>query len=88
MHLSDLSDKQLENFSTIERIASSFSLVGICFILVTYGTSTTFHKPINRLVFFASLGNTFTNIATLISRDALVHSEGSLCQFQGFLIQM
>ncbi|TVY91423.1 Cyclic AMP receptor-like protein A [Lachnellula willkommii] len=88
MHLSEVSQKQLENFSTIERIASSFSLVGICFIIITYGTSTAFHKPINRLVFYASLGNIFTNIATLMARDALVHSNDSLCQFQGFLIQM
>jgi hypothetical protein len=88
MLVHDVGPEHLRNFSIIERLASSLSLIGICFILVTYGTSTAFHKPINRLVFFASLGNTFTNIATLISRDALTHSEGSLCKTQGFLIQM
>jgi hypothetical protein len=88
MKVSDVSEQNLKNFSLIERTASSLSLFGICFILFTYGTSTAFHKPINRLVFFASLGNIFTNIATLISRDALLHSEGHLCQFQAFLIQM
>ncbi|TVY34073.1 Cyclic AMP receptor-like protein A [Lachnellula subtilissima] len=88
MRVSDVNERHLAYFSMLERIASSFSLIGICFILVTYGMSTAFHKPINRLVFFASIGNIFTNIATLISREALLHSDGHLCQFQGFLIQM
>ncbi|TVY26362.1 Cyclic AMP receptor-like protein A [Lachnellula hyalina] len=88
MRVSDVTERHLAYFNMLERIASSFSLVGICFILVTYCTSTAFHKPINRLVVFASIGNTFTNIATLISREALVHSDGHLCQLQGFLIQM
>ncbi|TVY35068.1 Cyclic AMP receptor-like protein A [Lachnellula occidentalis] len=88
MHLNNIPEKHLQNISIIERIASSISLVGICFILLTYCTSTAFHKPINRLVFFAAFGNFFVNIATQISRDALVNSEGSLCQFQAFLLQM
>lgn len=88
MKVSEVGPQHLQNFSTIERTASSLSLIGICFIVVTYASSTAFHKPINRLVFYASLGNIFTNIATLISRDALDHSESHLCQFQAFLIQM
>jgi len=39
-------------------------------------------------VFFASIGNLMTNIATLIARSALDNLDGFLCQFQSFLIQM
>jgi hypothetical protein len=86
MKSADLSAQDLANFALIERVASSLSLVGIAFIIVTYAASPSFHKPINRLVFYASAGNIFTNIATLMSRN-YVHG-GSMCQFQAFLIQM
>ena len=40
-----------------ERVSSVFSLVGIVFILATFLLSSSFNKPINRLVFFATFGN-------------------------------
>ncbi|EHK97013.1 putative Cyclic AMP receptor-like protein A [Glarea lozoyensis 74030] len=86
MKATTLSPQDLANFATIERVASSLSLVGIAFIVITYAASPSFHKPINRLVFYASAGNIFTNIATLMSRN-FVHG-GPMCQFQAFLIQM
>ncbi|TAQ85797.1 hypothetical protein B7494_g5889 [Chlorociboria aeruginascens] len=47
-----------------------------------------FRKPINRLVFYASLGNMFTNVATLIAVAAMDDPNSAACQLQGFLIQM
>lgn len=83
-----LTEQQLHAISMIERVNSGLSIVGCLFIAMTFIFSKAFHKPINRLVFFASLGNIMTNIATLISRDALDNENGPLCQMQGFLIQM
>ena len=51
--------------------------------------SSEYHKPINRLVFYASFGNIISNVATLISRSSIEAGANSpLCQFQAFLIQM
>jgi hypothetical protein len=86
MKSADLSAQHLDNFALFERVASSLSLIGIAFIVTTYSASPSFHKPINRLVFYASLGNIFTNIATLMARK-FIHG-GPMCQFQAFLIQM
>ncbi|KAH8815964.1 G-protein coupled receptor [Xylogone sp. PMI_703] len=79
---------ELNAMSTIERVCSALSLLGCCFIIVTFLSFRAFHKPINRLVFYASAGNVLTNVATLVARAALDHESGFLCQFQSFLIQM
>lgn len=85
-HLSDSQTKALE---TTERVASCLSLVGTTFVMITFVTSPPFRKPINRLIFYATLGNTALTVATLISRAGIRAGIAShLCQFQGFLIQM
>lgn len=84
----ELTPQDLNDFVTVERVCSTLSLMGCLFIAVTFLGSKAFHKPINRLVFFASMGNVFTNVATIISRSALRDVNGGLCQFQAFLIQM
>jgi len=90
MKATELSSYDLDNFQVIERVGSALSLVGCSFIAITFLGSKAFHKPINRLVFYASIGNIFTNIATIISREAVIsgYFNGALCQFQAFLIQM
>lgn len=55
MELSQATEAQLNLFSVIERVCSVFSLVGCIFIIATFCLSRSFHKPINRLVFYASL---------------------------------
>jgi hypothetical protein len=84
----ELTSQELKDFVTVERVCSTLSLLGCLFIAITFLGSKAFHKPINRLVFFASMGNVFTNVATIISRSALYDTTGGLCQFQAFLIQM
>ncbi|POS85843.1 hypothetical protein EPUL_001877, partial [Erysiphe pulchra] len=88
--LSAAVEKHYANLSIIERIGSVLSLTGTIFIVVTFLTSSSFHKPINRLVFYAAIGNFASNIATLISRSAVVkgYFDSTLCQVQAFLIQM
>lgn len=80
---------QLGALQTTERVASCFSLIGTTLIFVTFASSPNFRKPINRLIFFASWGNTLCNIGTMISESGVRAGQTShLCQFQAFLIQM
>lgn len=51
-----LSTSQLKSLETTERVASCFSLVGTSFVMVTFIYSSAFRKPINRLVFYATIG--------------------------------
>ncbi|EQB44475.1 G-protein coupled receptor [Colletotrichum gloeosporioides Cg-14] len=78
----------LDLLSIIERTCSVFSLLGCVFIIVTFCSSRAFHKPINRLVFFASFGNMMTNVGTLMARSYIESPLSPGCQLQAFLIQM
>lgn len=88
MDAADITPVQLENFSAIERAGSVLSLLGCVFIIGTFCFSKAFHKPINRLIFYASFGNLMTNVATLMARTYLGDTSSPGCQFQAFLIQM
>ncbi|KAI1262166.1 hypothetical protein F5Y18DRAFT_162093 [Xylariaceae sp. FL1019] len=82
-----LTPSVLRAIVVIERLGSVLSLLGCILIIITFSTSNAFHKPINRLVFYASFGNILTNIGTLIAMAYLKHENSVGCQFQGFLIQ-
>ncbi|KAF1984291.1 hypothetical protein K402DRAFT_465408 [Aulographum hederae CBS 113979] len=72
-----------------ERCMSVISLLGTLFIICSFAACPSFRKPINRLVVYASFGNIMSNVATTVSIDGLRRGTGSsLCQFQGFMIQM
>lgn len=74
-------------FDAIERACSVFSLLGSLLVIGTFTFSKAFHKPINRLVFYATFGNLLTNVATLMARSFIEDEESAGCQFQAFLIQ-
>ncbi|RPA90563.1 family A G protein-coupled receptor-like protein [Choiromyces venosus 120613-1] len=79
---------QLEILQTTSRVSSVFSLLGASFIIITFCTSTSFHKPINRLAFFAAFGNILTNVATITSRKGIEHgNQSALCRIQATFIQ-
>lgn len=84
-----LSPGQLTAIEITERVSSVLSLLGTTFIIATFLSDNAFHRPINRLVFYAAWGNVVTNVATLIGVSG-VHFGGKspLCQFQAFIIQM
>ncbi|KAF4512690.1 hypothetical protein G6O67_000039 [Ophiocordyceps sinensis] len=84
----ELTMDQRNSISVIERACSVLSLLGCIFIIVTFCSSRVFHKPINRLVFYASFGNMMTNVGTLMSHAYLNDLDSFGCQFQSFLIQM
>lgn len=80
---------QMYAVEVVERLTSVLSLLGELFIISTFLASKDFHKPINRLVFYACWGNLMSNIGTIIATSGIDWgAEGALCQFQGFLIQM
>lgn len=79
---------EIADLTVIERVCSVFSILGCFLIIFTFAFSKYFHKPINRLVFYASFGNLMTNVATLMSTSFTQDSLGAGCQFQAFLIQM
>jgi hypothetical protein len=84
-----LTDTELYAIQVTERTASALSLLGAAFIISTFSVNKNFHKPINRLVFYACFGNVMANIGTFISTSGVTSgADGPLCQFQGFLIQM
>ncbi|GAB1314881.1 G-protein coupled receptors family 2 profile 2 domain-containing protein [Madurella fahalii] len=83
-----LAPSQLDVFSIIERACSGASLIGSVVVIATFCASKAFHKPINRLVFYASFGNLMTNVATLMARSFISDTTSAGCQFQAFLIQM
>ena len=84
-----LTEPQTRAIVLTERVASVVSIVGIFFILGTYLFSSSFDKPINRLIFFATWGNLGATVAALISEDGpKAGKTSSLCQFQAFLVQM
>ncbi|EXU95023.1 7 transmembrane receptor domain protein [Metarhizium robertsii] len=83
-----MNESQLEAISAIARACSVLSLLGCLFTIVTFCYSRSFHKPINRLVFYASFGNMLSNIGTLMSRTFFENVNSFGCQFQAFLIQL
>ena len=80
---------QMEAIMITERVSSSLSIIGNSFVFLTFAFFPSFHKPINRLIVYASLGNICSNVATMISTSALdAGVDSALCQTQAFLIQM
>lgn len=86
--MGSITQGQLDAISVIERACSVLSLLGCLFIIATFCSSASFHKPINRLVFYASFGNVFAVVGTLMSRSYMNDLDSFGCQFQGGLIQL
>src|SRR6266576_3139830 len=85
----DFSEKQFRAFEMATRVSSSLSIIGTLYIVGTFLSCPRFRQPINRLVFYASWGNLFSNVATMISRSGITAGETSpLCLGQSFFIQM
>ena len=84
-----LTPEQHRIMAITERIASSISIVGILFIILSYLLASGFSKPINRLVFYASWGNLGLCMVALISVNGPDAGQNSvMCQLQGFLAQL
>jgi hypothetical protein len=71
-----------------ERVCSGISLLCSCSIIATFFLSDHFQTPVHRLIFFASWGNLWSNVAMMIALSGIQRGgDSALCQFQGLLIQ-
>ncbi|KAH8726832.1 hypothetical protein GQ44DRAFT_758395 [Phaeosphaeriaceae sp. PMI808] len=81
---------QISAIEICTRTMSVLSLLGSCYIIITFLAFPFYRKAINRLVFYATWGNILANVATLISTSGIPIDPtrlSALCEFQGVLIQ-
>ncbi|KAH1487765.1 hypothetical protein LV164_002200 [Aspergillus fumigatus] len=85
----DLTAAQLRTLTTVERVASTLSILGVITIIGTFAHSRHFRNPMHRLIFINAFYNLFDFIATMIATSGPAAGNHSrLCQFQGFCLQM
>lgn len=87
--MSTITEEDTCAVAVIERVCSTFSLMGCLLVLVTFSCSDAFRqRAINRMVFYATFGNMLANVATLMTRDFIDDANSPGCQLQAFLIQV
>lgn len=83
-----LSAKQLSIVGVIQQVGAAFSILGCIFIISTFCFCDAFHKPINRLVFYASLGNLMASVGFAMACMYLDKPNSAGCQMQAFLLHL
>ncbi|KAL5619964.1 hypothetical protein FOBRF1_003210 [Fusarium oxysporum] len=81
-----LSISDVKLITIIQQVCSVLSLVGCLFIITTFCLCDAFHKPINRLVFYASFGNIMASICFIMADSFIDAPDGAGCQTQAFLL--
>jgi hypothetical protein len=81
-----LTEGDVKLITIIQQVCSVLSLVGCLFIISTFFLCDAFHKPINRLVFYASFGNIMASICFIMADSFIDSPEGAGCQTQAFLL--
>ncbi|KAJ5166852.1 uncharacterized protein N7482_005633 [Penicillium canariense] len=84
-----LSKEQLNMIGIAGRISSTLSILGSFIIIGAFCFSRYFRSPIHRIIFFNSFYNLIDSAGTMISvAGPAAGDTSSLCQFQGFTLQM
>ncbi|KAJ5963588.1 uncharacterized protein N7479_003464 [Penicillium vulpinum] len=84
-----LSREELKGIAIAGRVSSVFSILGSFTIIGAFYFSQHFRSPIHRIIFFNAFYNLFDSVATVISTSGPTAGDtSSLCQFQGFALQM
>ncbi|KAH7230537.1 uncharacterized protein BKA55DRAFT_525519 [Fusarium redolens] len=81
-----LTTSDVKLITIIQQVCSVLSLVGCLFIITTFCLCDAFHKPINRLVFYASFGNIMASICFIMADSFIDSPDGAGCQIQAFLL--
>lgn len=81
-----LTANDLKLITIIQQVCSVLSLIGCLFIITTFCLCDAFHKPINRLVFYASFGNIMASICFIMADSFIESPKGAGCQTQAFLL--
>jgi hypothetical protein len=84
-----LSHGELGRIGITGRVTSVLSILGSFTIIGTFCSSRYFRSPIHRIIFYNAFYNLFDSVATMISVSGPAAGDvSSLCQFQGFALQM
>ncbi|KAH6979185.1 hypothetical protein EDB82DRAFT_558807 [Fusarium venenatum] len=86
MLTSGLSLGDVRVITVIQQVCSVLSIVGCLFIIGTFCLCDAFHKPINRLVFYASFGNIMASVCFIMADSFVRVPNGAGCQTQAFLL--
>jgi hypothetical protein len=71
------------------RVTSVLSILGSATIVAAFMCSRHLRSPIHRIIFFNAFYNLFDSVTTMISVNGPYAGDySSLCQFQGFALQM
>ncbi|KAF4497635.1 G coupled receptor like [Fusarium agapanthi] len=81
-----LSTSDVKRITIIQQVCSVLSLVGCLFSSTTFCLYDAFHKPINRLVFYASFGNIMASVCFIMADSFIDAPDGAGCQIQAFLL--
>ena len=83
------SPEELNQIAIAGRVSSVLSILGSFTIIGAFALSRHFRSPIHRIIFFNAFYNLFDSVATMISTSGPTAGDtSSLCQFQGFALQM
>ncbi|KAJ5360782.1 hypothetical protein N7517_009973 [Penicillium concentricum] len=83
------SPEELKGIAIAGRVSSVLSILGSFTIIGAFSLSRHFRSPIHRIIFFNAFYNLFDSVATMISTSGPAAGDSSsLCQFQGFALQM
>ena len=83
------SPEELNQIAIAGRVSSVLSILGSFTIIGAFALSRHFRSPIHRIIFFNAFYNLFDSVATMISTSGPAAGDtSSLCQFQGFALQM
>lgn len=83
------SPEELKGIAIAGRVSSVLSILGSFTIIGAFALSRHFRSPIHRIIFINSFYNLFDSVATMISTSGPAAGDtSSLCQFQGFALQM
>ncbi|PTD10222.1 hypothetical protein FCULG_00007569 [Fusarium culmorum] len=74
---SELSPVDVRVIAVIQQVCSVLSIIGCLFIIGTFCLCDAFHKPINRLVFYASFGNMIASICFIVADSFVKVPEGT-----------
>ncbi|KAL1630305.1 hypothetical protein SLS56_004977 [Neofusicoccum ribis] len=88
--MSDTQDGVTRLDQALARVSAMLGLAGSLFIIATFVLLPRLRRPMNRLLFYTSLGNLFLDTFYFISVWAIPKPGGSMhfCRTQGFMIQI
>ncbi|KAJ5666471.1 uncharacterized protein N7477_008919 [Penicillium maclennaniae] len=84
-----LSQEEHDMIALAARVSSAFSVLGVFTIFGVFSFARAFRSPIHRIIFYAAFCDLIGCVGTMISVSGPDAGDtSSLCQFQGFVLQV